>query len=707
MSRPEDNDLRGLVWPYTRLGDALTTLAIHSGLTTAGHSTNNPVYADIDTDRLRLDRWMKAAGRELNVTVDHVIVSHKDAADFLAMSPPMLVAHPDGVIVIVANRRGRLAVIDPDGGRASVSVATLRRTLMRSNESSSYEMVDELLADANIPEKRRHRVADTLVGEMLSRTWSLRAWRLRISAQATFARRLWSAGVQYPLMLLVLAHIAQYVIFILSWWTIGAGILEGRVNAGWLYAWALLLLTLVPLHMLTTWYQGQLSVRVGAIIRQNLLHGAMRLSADEVRQKGAGTLFGCALESLVLEQSSLRGGMMSLLALIEFILAALVLSQGAAGLGHVLALIAWLVLVGWLTVRWARRARTWTDRRLQLTDITFEHMVGHSTRLVQSHPTTRHEREDKALSAYMQESVEVDRSRALVLAGVPRGWLILGIAVMTPAFITGVSTGLLATAVGGVLLAWQSFRRLTMGLGQLVGAYVAWQRVAPFMRAAQAPLVASSPNLVTAVNRSKDQPTLEAWGVTFRYDGREQPILKDLDLTVHPGDLILLEGASGGGKSTLASVLVGHRQPSSGLVLARGLDMPSLGHDGWLRRIGSAPQFHENHILRGSFVFNLLLGRNWPPRQHDAVFARSICIELGFDKLLARMPAGWRQGVGEVGWQLSHGECSRVYIARALLQESDVVILDESFVALDPENLLQVMQCVRTHAKALIIIAHP
>ena len=75
--------------------------------------------------------------------------------------------------------------------------------------------------------------------------------------------------------------------------------------------------------------------------------------------------------------------------------------------------------------------------------------------------------------------------------------------------------------------------------------------------------------------------------------------------------------------------------------------------------------------------------------------------------LLQRMPAGLLQSVGESGWQLSHGERSRLYIARALLQGADVVVLDESFAALDPETLRRALRCVLARAATLLVIAHP
>ena len=68
------------------------------------------------------------------------------------------------------------------------------------------------------------------------------------------------------------------------------------------------------------------------------------------------------------------------------------------------------------------------------------------------------------------------------------------------------------------------------------------------------------------------------------------------------------------------------------------------------------------------------------------MLAEAICRDLELGSLLGKMPNGIHQVVGETGWQLSHGERSRVFLARALLQQADVLILDESFAALDPET---------------------
>jgi ABC-type transport system involved in cytochrome bd biosynthesis fused ATPase/permease subunit len=106
-------------------------------------------------------------------------------------------------------------------------------------------------------------------------------------------------------------------------------------------------------------------------------------------------------------------------------------------------------------------------------------------------------------------------------------------------------------------------------------------------------------------------------------------------------------------------------------------------------------------------LFNLLLARDYPHSAADIREAEAICRELGLGELLDRMPAGLRQRVGDAGWRLSQGERSRIYMARALLQRADVILLDETLAALDPQSLRQCLECVLRRAPSLIVIAHP
>ena len=258
-----------------------------------------------------------------------------------------------------------------------------------------------------------------------------------------------------------------------------------------------------------------------------------------------------------------------------------------------------------------------------------------------------------------------------------------------------------------------AFRKLAQAVPALGSAAIAWRNLR--LLAAEGTAGAAvdtdrtvlTPGATARPSPAGPSPLVEARDLAFRYPGRSRAVLEGCTFSVRAGDRVLVEGASGGGKSTLAALLAGMREPTAGALRMGGVEQAVLGPDRWRARIGGAPQFHENHVFSASLAFNLLLGRAWPPRPDDIAEAEAICRELDLGPLLARMPSGMEQLVGESGWQLSHGERGRLFIARALLQPLDARILDESFAALDPETLERAVACVFRRAGTLIVIAHP
>jgi ATP-binding cassette subfamily B protein len=85
------------------------------------------------------------------------------------------------------------------------------------------------------------------------------------------------AGLPSRIALLIGAHAAEYILWIVSWWLVGEGAMQGRFDAGWLMAWALLLFTMVPLRALTAWLQGVVALTAGGLLKERLLVGAFRL----------------------------------------------------------------------------------------------------------------------------------------------------------------------------------------------------------------------------------------------------------------------------------------------------------------------------------------------------------------------------------------------------------------------------------------------
>jgi ATP-binding cassette subfamily B protein len=320
-----------------------------------------------------------------------------------------------------------------------------------------------------------------------------------------------------------------------------------------------------------------------------------------------------------------------------------------------------------------------------------------------------HEGEDQMTERYLEGSALMDRA-ATIHSGVARGWLLIGVAGLVPAFMQGsASPAAIAISLGGILLASRALMKLIQSISSLASAAISWQQAAPLFQAATREEAEAPAAALLDFDMSEPvagQTVLEAHDLVFAYRDRGEAVLRGCNLRIHAGDRLLLRGSSGGGKSTLASLLTGLRSPDSGLLLLGGLDHRSVGSAAWRQRVVAAPQFHENHVLTSTFAFNLLMGRRWPPNEEDVKEADAVCRNLQLGDLLDRMPAGMLQMVGETGWQLSHGERSRLYMARALLQGADLVILDESFAALDPETLRQCLRYALDYSSTLLVIAH-
>jgi ATP-binding cassette subfamily B protein len=644
-------------------------------------------------------------------------------------------------LVLLPGAGRRAMLLSPEQEAVPVEPEAVRAALCEQQEAPLAKNIEQSLADAEVPARRRPRARQALLRELLGGQRVGDCWLLRPSGGAPLTVQAREARLPRLLALLLLAHTAAYALWLISWWLLGGMALRGQLDQGLLLAWLLLLLTPIPFHLLSTWSAGLFSIQAGALLKRRLLFGALRLDSDAVRHLGAGQLLGRVIESEVVEATALEGGFLGLTAVIELALAGFVLGAGAGSWGLVLLLLGTVGVTALLGLRYYRRRRSWTNERLEMTNDLVERMLGHRTRLAQEARGRWNDGEDQALERYLRASEDLDGRTAALQVLVPRGWFVVALLGLAPTFLAGNrSTAALAVGIGGILLAYRAFGSLVQGLEKLAAAAIAWERVQLFWRAAtrrepigQPDLAVPAPSHPTlsptrggkrGVRRAGATPELlpasngvhapvqgcvllDARDLVFRYRDRGGPVLQGVTVQIRSGDRLLLEGPSGGGKSTLAALLAGARLPESGLVLFGGLDRDTLGAERWRRRIVIAPQFHENHVLMGTFAFNVLLGRGWPPRPGDLETADQTCRALGLGELLDRMPAGMQQVVGETGWQLSHGEKSRLYLARALLQDADVIILDESFAALDPATLRQCLTCVLETSPTLLVIAHP
>jgi ATP-binding cassette subfamily B protein len=707
-----------LAWSGRQLGEALPALARASGLT---HRTSSPIPPPplelLGDSPEAWNTWLEDAADWLGLEAESVGAIYPEVARMLAGAGPALVRiseeGPPRFLLLLKGHREHVELLAPDLRRVRVPMRSVHHALCQLQEATREAYVRRLLETAEVPAGELERVRAALLLHQLRARWIGGCWLLRYPPGASFWSQVKQRGLHVRGALFVLAQLAVYVGWLLSWWMMGRGALRGQLDGGWLLGWALLLMTLVPLRMCCAWTAGRLSLEGAGLLKQRLLAGALLLEPDEIREEGAGQLLSRVLEAEAVESLASGGGIQAVLAVIELLLAAAVLGAGAGGTWHLVLLGATLGLSTWLGVRYWKLRTDWTAQRLQLTHELSERMQGHRTRLVQERLEEWHQGEDQSIERYLDVSRRMDRQLVMLTTFVPRAWLVLGLLGLIPALLgREVSAPLLAVSVGGVLLARQALQRAGLGLSRSAGAVIAWRAVNGMFRAASRLDGERAPGMLAARAPRTSSPgapatVLEMKGLTYRHRGRGRPVLQGVSLSLKQGDRVLLEGPSGSGKSTLASVLSGVRAPESGLLLSHGLDRVTLGPRGWRRRVVSAPQFHENYVLSAPFAFNLLMGRGWPAAQADLLEAEEICRELDLGGLLDRMPGGILQVVGETGWQLSHGERSRLYIGRALLQKADLVLLDESFAALDPITLKRVMDCVLRRTSTLVVIAHP
>jgi ATP-binding cassette subfamily B protein RaxB len=214
---------------------------------------------------------------------------------------------------------------------------------------------------------------------------------------------------------------------------------------------------------------------------------------------------------------------------------------------------------------------------------------------------------------------------------------------------------------------------------------------------------------LTPLERGHDQPIaymrdieggIELRNVCFRYAESEPFVLRDINLTIAPGEFVTIMGPSGGGKTTLIKIMLGLLEPTSGEVLVDGTPLSSIGARVYREQVAAIMQ--EDQLLSGSIADNICF--------FDSGFDQErmiACAQLaGIHEEIMAMPMTYNSLVGDMGSSLSGGQKQRVLLARALYRQPRILFMDEGTAHLDLENERYVNESLRRLSITRVSVAH-
>ncbi|MDQ6670633.1 MAG: ABC transporter ATP-binding protein/permease [Chloroflexota bacterium] len=191
-------------------------------------------------------------------------------------------------------------------------------------------------------------------------------------------------------------------------------------------------------------------------------------------------------------------------------------------------------------------------------------------------------------------------------------------------------------------------------------------------------------------------------GVSFTYPGSARHAIKDLTFQVGPGEMVALVGQSGAGKSTIAKLLLRFYDPGEGRVLLDGIDVRDM-------RLRSLRE-HVAVVLQETLVFDGTVRENIAYGRPDATDGEIVAAAEAADAhaFVSELPYGYDTRLGQKGRRLSGGQRQRIAIARAMIRDAAVLLLDEPTIGLDMESSFRILEPLRrlTTGRASIVIAH-
>ncbi len=728
MSSTNPSQFSNVIWRESELDKALHILAQKRGLISETHILHPLTSAQQSAslgerlssgERLSLGEWLPFIGVQLDLEVEPVTLPYPDIEIFLNQTNPIILpfqpsTHPEPhFVVVLKGGRWRITVLTPDGQTHRISPQALKRAVCHDLENNLSDKIEGILEPLTLSEQRHQKAYDALLTEYLADTHLNNIWLVRPATRQNFWGQIRKAGLFNYLWLHIGERAVSYALFLFALGLMGRAIDPNSPAWLFLVTGVLVWLARIPFAATISWVERKYAVDVGYLFKQHLFEGVLRLKLEDVQHQGSGRFLAWLLEAETVEEAGLSRGsglISSSVALLTIIITLLIVGDFTIGI----LLFLWLVGSGWMIWRLVSHYQTLNEYHSVMISNLLERLHGHKTRLIQE--TDWYQPEDQTLAQYLSLAQAYDRHLLPIWVLIPYGGVIIMLIGLIPSFIFGPTTPaeldfLVGVRFAALLFGLLQLQILALAIPETAKALAAWKQTESLRNAATNNLSVDTPAEITLSSDIEIAPNLipilEAKEIDFHYPNDNHLVLTNCNLSINTNDQLLLQGPSGSGKSTLAALLAGLYPVNRGLLLLWGLDRYTVSDAIWRKRVIATPQFNTNHILNAPLAFNLLMGRQWPPSPEDLAEAEQICRELGLGDLIDRMPDGLNQIVGEQGWRLSHGEASRLYIARTLLQSADLIILDESFGSLDPESMQMTMESALNRAETIMVIAHP
>jgi ATP-binding cassette subfamily C protein LapB len=258
--------------------------------------------------------------------------------------------------------------------------------------------------------------------------------------------------------------------------------------------------------------------------------------------------------------------------------------------------------------------------------------------------------------------------------------------------------------MGGLIACTMLASRAMAPVGQVAGLLVQYHTASTALTSLNEMMKreVDRPEGASFISRGRLQGAIEFRDVSFTYPGQERPALRNVNLKINPGERVAILGRVGSGKSTLQRLILGLYQPTSGAVLADGIDLRQLDPAELRRQIGYVEQ--KVTLFYGTLRENITIGA---PLAGDEQLVRATQL-AGLADLVNTHPHGFDLMIGERGESLSGGQRQAVALARALVNEPPILLFDEPTSAMDHSTEQALRQNLAAYAqgRTLLIVSH-